>query len=119
MYVVCPQDSYSFCQYTTNFSARNIAKLGIGPVDEASFMQIVAIKAENLVLREKSSQVYVLLFIYFFQSHLVDGSPFQPILRRQHIHDTRATPTEVKFEDSEGSRGKRRPSLVVQTQGLE
>ena len=69
----------------------------------------------------KYVQVFVPSAVYLSspQSHLVDGSPFQPILRRQHIHDTRATPTEVRFEDCEGGRGKRRPSLVVQTQGLE
>ena len=54
------------------------------------------------------------------QSHLPDGSPFQPILRRQHTHDTRATPTEIKFgEPSDLSSSRRRPSLVVQTHGLE
>lgn len=46
----------------------NIAKLGVGPLVEASFMQIVAIIAENLVLKDKSTQVYILLFIFFSES---------------------------------------------------
>ena len=54
------------------------------------------------------------------QSHLPDGSQFQPILKRQQVHDTRATPTETKFDEKGEHRfGRRRPSVVVQTHGSE
>ena len=54
------------------------------------------------------------------QCHLADGSQFQPILKRQRIHDARATPTETKFDETGEHRfGSRRPSLTVQTHGSE
>ena len=42
------------------------------------------------------------------------------MLRRQQVHDARATPTEPKFNESCDHRySRRRPSLVVKTEGDE